>query len=272
MNKIEAIKLALTVLSGICWTVVYIDGIRLGFKHRSYAIPFFALALNVSWELIYTYYGFKTAISAQTVINAVWFAFDIGILVTYFKFGRRYFPWSYPSATADGTDKSAGYPAATADGTDKSAGYPSATADGTDKTTRYSSATAQGTDRSSWFIGWSILVLIVAFAFEFAFTREFRVSVAAGYSAFLQNLLMSVLFISMLVRRGNREGQSLTIAVSKWLGTLSPTILFGIVGDGGFPNGSFLILVLGLLCSVFDLVYIGMLRQAKFAAGQISSI
>lgn len=50
MNRIEAIRLALTVISGVCWTVVYIDGIRLGFKHRSYAIPFFALALRHSQE------------------------------------------------------------------------------------------------------------------------------------------------------------------------------------------------------------------------------
>jgi hypothetical protein len=239
MNKLEAIRLTLTIVSGICWTVVYIDGIRLGFRHRSYAIPFFALALNISWELLYAFHGFKTAIGAQTVINAVWFVFDVGILVTYFKFGRKYFPWSYPSAIADGTDKTTG---------------------------------AEGADGSKFFIGWSILVLVAAFCFEFAFIREFRVNVAAGYSAFLQNLLMSVLFIGMLVRRGSREGQSLTIAVSKWLGTLAPTILFGIVGDGGFPNGSFLILVLGLLCSVFDLIYIWLLRQTKLAVDQISPI
>jgi len=126
--------------------------------------------------------------------------------------------------------------------------------------------------KPSWFIAWSILVLLVAFGVEFAFTKEFRVSVAAGYSAFLQNLLMSVLFIGMLVRRGNREGQSLTIAVSKWLGTLAPTILFGVIGDGGFPNGSFLILSVGLLCSVFDLIYIWLLRQTKLAVNQISPV
>lgn len=156
----------------------------------------------------------------QTIVNSVWLLLDIGILVTYFKFGRRYFPWSYPV----GTDSA---------------------------------------DKSSWFIAWSVLVLLAAFGVEFAFTKEFRVSVAAGYSAFLQNLLMSVLFIGMLVRRRSREGQSLTIAVSKWLGTLAPTILFGVVGDAGFPHGSFLILTVGLLCSVFDLIYIWLLTRFK---------
>jgi hypothetical protein len=76
--------------------------------------------------------------------------------------------------------------------------------------------------------------------------REFGVRVGVGYSAFLQNLLMSVLFIDMFVKRGGREGQSLTIAVNKWIGTLAPTILFGVLGNGGFPSGSFLILTLGI--------------------------
>ena len=104
-----------------------------------------------------------------------------------------------------------------------------------------------------------MLGLLVGFAVEYAFIREFCVAVGAGYSAFLQNLLMSVLFLDMLVKRGSTEGQSLYIAVNKWIGTLAPTIQFGILGDGGFPQGSFLILVLGIFCSVFDLLYIWML-------------
>ena len=96
MNKLETIKLILTLVSGICWTVVYVDGIRLGIKDRSYAIPFYALALNLSWELLHTGYGFQSAVSVQTVVNAVWFTFDAGILFTYFKYGRKYFPGNLP--------------------------------------------------------------------------------------------------------------------------------------------------------------------------------
>jgi len=208
MTKFEAIKLVLTVVGGTCWTVVYIEGIRVGFRDRSYAIPFYALALNIAWELLHTVFGFQSGVSVQTIINAVWFACDVGILYTYFRFGRRHFPSNLSSRD---------------------------------------------------FISWSLLGLAAAVAIEYAFVREFGVAVGAGYSAFLQNLLMSVLFIDMLVRRGNSEGQSLYLSVSKWIGTLTPTILVGIVGDGGFPNGSFLILVLGILCSVFDLIYVWML-------------
>jgi hypothetical protein len=210
MDQLESLKLFLTILSGLCWTIVYLDGIRLGIKDRSYAIPFYALALNITWELLQTFYGFQTTITAQTIINAVWFVFDLGILYTYFKYGRKYFPAALP---------------------------------------------AYG------FFTWSILGLITAFWVEFAFVKEFGVAVGAGYSAFLQNLLMSVLFIAMLIKRGSREGQSLTIAISKWIGTLAPTILFGILGEGGFPRGSLLILTLGILCSIFDLIYIRLLAK-----------
>ncbi|MDQ1638277.1 MAG: hypothetical protein QOF62_1616 [Pyrinomonadaceae bacterium] len=225
MTNLDAIKLILTLVSGISWTIVYIDGIRIGFKHRSYAIPFYALALNFALESLYTYYGFQSTVSVQAVVNAVWLLFDAGILITYFKYGWKYFPARVP-------------------------GFASAAAN----------------DNSAPFIIWSALALIAAFFVEYAFRKEFGVRVGAGYSAFLQNLMMSVLFIAMLVKRGSREGQSLTIAVSKWLGTLAPTILFGIVGDGGFPNGSFLIVMVGTLCSVFDLIYIGLLLNTRPAS------
>lgn len=86
MTKLEAIKLGLTLISGICWTVVYVEGIRVGFRDRSYAIPFYALALNIAWELLHTIFGFQAGVSVQTIINVVWFAFDVGILYTYFKY------------------------------------------------------------------------------------------------------------------------------------------------------------------------------------------
>lgn len=220
MPALETIKLILTVISGLCWTIVYIEGIRIGFRDKSYAIPFYALALNFAWELMYTIFGFRhNGVTAQNIFNAVWLTFDIGILYTYFKFGQKYFSrWlpADPSADANGAAKSA-------------------------------------------FIAWGVLGLGTALAVEYAFLKEFGVAKGAGYSAFLQNLLMSVLFIAMLTRRGSGEGQSLSIAINKWIGTLAPTVLYGLIGEGGFPHGSFLILVAGILCTVFDLIYIRML-------------
>ena len=211
MPAIDTIKIVLTVISGVCWTIVYIDGIRIGFRDKSYAIPFYALALNFTWELLYTYFGFReNGVTVQNVFNAVWFAFDVGILYTYFKFGRKYF--------AGGSDM---------------------------------------------FIAWSVLGIITAFGVQYAFRREFGVSKAAAYSAFPQNLIMSILFVGMLVKRGSREGQTLTIAFNKWIGTLAPTILYGAIGEGAFPRGSFLILTVGIFCSVFDVTYIWLLAKTK---------
>jgi len=221
--KLDTIKVILTVISGVCWTVVYIEGIRIGFRDKSYAIPFYALALNFAWELLHTIFGFRAnGVTVQNIFNAVWFTFDVGILYTYFKYGRKYFlkRLNDPSADANGTDKSA-------------------------------------------FVAWSVLGIITALAVEYSFIKEFGVAVGAGYSAFLQNLLMSILFIGMFFKRGGSKGQSLSLAINKWIGTLAPTILYGILGEGGFPHGSFLILVSGICCSVFDLIYIRLLTRTQ---------
>ncbi len=223
LSKLEVVKLILTVVSGVCWTIVYIEGIRIGFRDKSHAIPFYALALNFAWETLYTFFGFRiNGVNVQNIFNALWLTFDIGILYTYFKFGQKYFGTGLkdPSAQRDGGQK-------------------------------------------TLFIAWSVLGLVTAFALQYGLLREFGVAKGAGYSAFLQNLLMSVLFITMLAGRGKREGQSLSIAINKWIGTLAPTILYGLIGEGGFPRGSFLILVAGVLCSIFDLIYIRMLLVTR---------
>ena len=231
MPHVDKLRLILTIVSGVCWTIVYLDGIRVGLRDKSYAIPFYALALNFAWELLYTILGFRhQGPTVQNVFNAVWFTFDIGILYTYFRFGLKYFGSPYgPPVTTGGPDKS-GPPAIAG---------------------------------RTGFIAWSILGLITGFAVQYAFRREFGMGKGATYSAFSQNLLMSVLFIGMLAQRGSREGQSLTIAVNKWIGTLAPTILYGALGEGDFPHGSFLILTLGTFCSLFDVIYIWLLARIK---------
>ena len=45
--------LFLTALSGVAWTLVYLEAIRVGFRDRTYAMPVAALALNIAWESIY---------------------------------------------------------------------------------------------------------------------------------------------------------------------------------------------------------------------------
>ncbi len=80
---------------------------------------------------------------------------------------------------------------------------------------------------------------------------------ASQYSAFLQNLLMSVLFIALFLKRDSMEGTSLTLAAAKWIGTLAPTILMGVITYNS------VVLACGIFCSVFDLIYIGLLAGKK---------
>ena len=57
--------LFLTVLSGVAWTVVYVDAIRVGLRARTYAMPVAALALNIAWEAIYSVHGVLSGLSIE---------------------------------------------------------------------------------------------------------------------------------------------------------------------------------------------------------------
>jgi hypothetical protein len=198
--------LFLTVVSGVAWTAVYVEAVRIGFRDRSYAIPAAALALNFAWEVIYASRSVATVLSVQGVFNIVWALADVAILYTFLRFGRAELP---PWVTR------------------------------------------------KLFLGWALLLGVTAFAVQLLFVAEFGWDAAPRYSAFLQNLLMSGLFIAMFAARGGARGQSLLVAVAKWIGTLAPTIVFG------WFASSPLILGVGALCSVFDLVYIGLMLGAR---------
>lgn len=190
----------LIVISGICWSAVYADSIRIGFKQKTYAMPLFALALNIAWEGIYAYTDLfiRGDIGAQALANTAWFLLDIFIVVTYFKFGRE---------------------------------------------------EAEGELGKKLFVPWTVLVLACGFVLQILFMVEFGDVEGEKYSAFLQNIAMSIAYLYMLNRRKSSKGQSMLIAVSKCIGTLTPTI-FGTI------EGNTFILVTGVICFVLDLVYI----------------
>jgi hypothetical protein len=198
----------LVVLSGLAWTIVYIECIRVGRRDRTYAMPLAALGLNIAWESTYAVHGLAGAAGAQPVINLVWALIDLVIVYTFFRFGRAEFP------TLSGPQ----------------------------------------------FVAGGILVFASSYAVQWLFIGQFGWTDAAKYSAFLQNLLMSGLFIAMLAARRGTRGQSMLIAVAKWIGTLAPTIAIGVYEHSPF------ILGIGILCSVFDLAYIGLLRNAQAEA------
>ncbi len=196
-------ELFLQIVSAVAWTIVYIECIRMGFKQKTYGMPLFALGLNVAWEAIYTVDGFFH-FSIQTIANLVWVIFDIVIVYTYFKYGKKYFPEN---------DK-------------------------------------------KHFVPFSILSFITCAAMQFAFYLHFDWLPAAQYSAFAQNATMSILFLIMLYRRNSSEGQSMAVAIAKWLGTLAPTILMGV-----YQGFNIYIIIMGILCTVWDLLYIYLLNE-----------
>ena len=217
-------ELALTVISGVAWTIVYISAIWVGFRQKTYAIPVAALALNLAWESIYAPLDLNTALSApgpvdvdylaQGAISLLWCLADVVIVYTFIRFGRAELP-------------------------------------------------AFLTRRM--FATWAILVFGSAFVVQWLFIVEFGVDTASRYSAFLQNLLMSGLFISLFVARRGLRGQTLTIAIAKWIGTLAATAIYGVIEASPF------ILGIGLLCCVFDLVYVGLVVWARRRSNELSA-
>lgn len=98
-----------------------------------------------------------------------------------------------------------------------------------------------------------VLTLVLSFGAILAITYEFR-DWDGKYAAFGQNLMMSVLFISMLLKRGDVSGQSIYIALFKMLGTLLPSLLFFL----RFP-ASVLLNFLYVSIFIFDFIYVAML-------------
>ncbi|WP_245900154.1 hypothetical protein [Geodermatophilus normandii] len=193
-------------MSGIAWTVVYVEAIRIGLTQRTYALPVAALALNVAWESIYSVWGLRNEPGLQAWVTVVWALADLVIVWTFLRYGRAEFPSWVTRAV----------------------------------------------------FGWGAAGLFAtAFVVQWAFVTEFGFPQAARYTAFLQNLLMSGLFVAVFVARGGPRGQSLTIAVAKWIGTAAPTVVFGVHERSPF------VLTLGVLCFVVDVAYIGLLARAR---------
>jgi hypothetical protein len=129
---------------------------------------------------------------------------------------------------------------------------------------RYGRSEFPGAVPRSWFVAGSVGLFAAAYAVQWAFVVEFDYPQAARYSAFLQNLLMSGLFIAVFVARRGSRGQSMTIAVAKCIGTAAPTIVFGLDEHSAF------ILTLGLLCLAFDVGYIGLLAWSRRHPGALA--
>lgn len=103
----------------------------------------------------------------------------------------------------------------------------------------------------------SAIILFLSYVFQTAFIIKFPFDLGVDYAAFLQNVLMSGLFIAMFINRRGTRGQNMTIAISKWIGTLAATI--------ARPDP--LLRILGIICCILDMIYIALVAWANQTGG-----
>ena len=202
MSLIDAFGLA----SGVFWIITYACVIRQGLLDRTYAMPFLALVMNITWEFLFTFVYPSVGGLLQESINAIWFAADIAIVAIFLKYWRSDYPKNLPE---------------------------------------------------SYF--WPMLV------FAFAMVTPIMVAIVSVfgrengsvYTAYIDNLIMSVLFLTMLIRRGDRRGQSMWIAWGKLLGTLTAAI-----SQYLYDPSNVLWLVIYIEIVVLDSLYVLLLSKA----------
>ena len=203
----QILNTILIVISGICWSAVYVDSIRTGFKQKTYCMPLFALGLNIAWEGIYSFTDLfvRHSYGAQAFANAAWFLLDIFLVVTYIKYGKE---------------------------------------------------ECKSQSEKKWFIPWTAFALVCCFVLQLLFMYEYGDVEGEKYSAFLQNIIMSICYLYMLNSRKSLKGQTMTIAVCKCVGTLTPTLI-------GAIQGNVFLIVTGIICFIFDVAYIYFLARVK---------
>lgn len=111
------------------------------------------------------------------------------------------------------------------------------------------------------FLFFVALVLATAFYLTLFITRQFN-DWRGQYTAFAGNLLMSILFISMLIERGNLAGQSIYIALFKLAGTFIPAVAFY-----RYYHPPKIINLLSLSTFVFDLIYVVLVYEKSTELG-----
>src|SRR5690348_15370364 len=107
------------------------------------------------------------------------------------------------------------------------------------------------------------VTLATSFCAVLLITLEFHD--AGTYSAFGQNLMMSIMFITMLYYRRSLRGQSIAIAICKLSGTALASLAFFLYT--AISHRSVLLPFLYISILVYDLIYVGMIyRQQQIAA------
>lgn len=230
--------LATALGSGVFWLIAYILIIYRGFKDKTYGMPLVAFIGNIAWEFIFGL-GIESGCAASwsscpaAIIQArnfIWLLFDFVILYTVLKYGRRYF---------------------------------------TGFINKYFYVIVIG---GILVAGWLIYNIVQEFWIRNIWgvvingsTPDYlSLTVQGGsyYTGFALNFMMSILFVFMIYRRGNVDGQSIYIAISKWLGTVAA---YGFMLADGIQTP--VVNVLYAIVFVFDVIYIKMVYDKCLEQG-----
>ena len=101
------------------------------------------------------------------------------------------------------------------------------------------------------------IIFIILFVNDISILYENSIVQASGFIANLQNLIMYILFVNMILNRGNTLGQSIFIAIFKWIGTLAIAIL---KFSNMLPSTNTELLII-MLIQVFDIIYIHLIYK-----------
>ena len=215
------------------WMVTYSAIIWRGIADRSYGMPIVALALNLTWEFTFfavlTPYGsldsnlVPNGAEKAQLVFGICLLLDIGILYTYFRYGFRHFEGKYELTKELWVFYSVGL------------------------------------------LLFSFLIIHSAALFFMQFDVYFHRDQieAAKLIAFIQNAVMSICFIAMFHMRNSIEGQSFTIAWTKFLGsslTVGPIYLMQ------HPDNYFAWVVIGTMF-LADFWYMILIWRALRKAG-----
>lgn len=186
------------IASGICWTVTYFALVYRGFKDKSYGMPIAVLALNFAWETTFSViYPPADGGFALTIINTIWMICDIGIVVTYFLYGFKYFKKQY----------------------------------GISKNIFYVGSVL------AFVLAFLMMLTGGQFFGSFAQYFKSDIFEGAQFIALMQNAIMSVLFVAFFYSRkkmgSSIEGQSIYAAIAKMIGTSFTVGIYYIVTHPG---------------------------------------
>ena len=105
-----------------------------------------------------------------------------------------------------------------------------------------------------------ISIFVISFYIMFVITYRYR-DLYGVKLAYGQNLLMSILFITMILNRNSIKGQSIYIAILKMLGTALTSVAFYIFFAREFYENSIFWSILYTLIFLFDIIYIFIFYQ-----------